>query len=65
MPLTPLDELLPTGSVPVFGLLCIHRHEGHAMPGPVPDAPFGTFLPEIVMTARACQNVEFCAQPHV
>lgn len=28
-------------------LLHIHRHEGHAMPGPVPDTPFGTFLLEI------------------
>lgn len=32
-------------------LLHIHRHEGHAMPGPVPDTPFGTFLLEIA-TAR-------------
>ena len=65
MPITLLDELPPTGSVPVFGLLHIHRHEGHAMPGPVPDAPFGTFLPEIATVARACQSGEFCAQPLV
>ena len=51
MPLTLLDELPPTGSVPVFGLLHIHRHEGHAMTGPVPDAPFGTFSPEIATVA--------------
>ena len=30
MPLTLLDELPPAGSVPVLGLLRIHRHEGHA-----------------------------------
>jgi hypothetical protein len=35
MPFTLLDELPPAGSVPVFGLLHIHRHEGHAMPAPV------------------------------
>jgi len=30
MPLTLLDEMSPTGSVPGLGLLHIHRHEGHA-----------------------------------
>ena len=30
MPLTLLDELPPAGSVPVLGLLGIHRHESHA-----------------------------------
>jgi hypothetical protein len=40
VPLTLLDELPSTGSIPVFGLLHIHRHEGHAMPGPAPDTPF-------------------------
>ena len=30
MPLTLLDEVPPAGSVPVLGLLRIHRHEGHA-----------------------------------
>jgi hypothetical protein len=30
MPLTLIDELPPAGSVPVLGLLRIHRHERHA-----------------------------------
>jgi len=32
---------------------------------PVPDAPSGTFLPEIATVAGACQSGEFCAQPLV
>jgi len=42
VPLTLLDELPPAGSVPVLGLLRIHRHGGHAtfapqpLPGPRP-----------------------------
>ena len=35
------------------------------LPGPVPDAPSGTFLPEIATVAGACQSGEFCAQPLV
>ena len=43
MPLTLLDEVPPAGSVPVLGLLRIHRRETKlhgpaALPGPVPDA---------------------------
>src|SRR5207248_393226 len=34
MPLTLLDKLPPAGSVPVLGLLRIHRHEGHATSHP-------------------------------
>jgi hypothetical protein len=30
MPLTLLDKLPPAGSVPVLGLLRVHRHDGHA-----------------------------------
>jgi hypothetical protein len=41
------------------GLLRVYRHKvtlyrQAAMPGPVPDAPFGTF-PAIATVARACQ----------
>jgi hypothetical protein len=62
MPLTLLDELPPTGPVPVFGLLRIHRHKGHAMPGLAPDAPSGTFLPQTATAARAPQSRELCAR---
>jgi hypothetical protein len=35
------------------------------LPGPVPDARFGTFLLEIATIAGASQSGEFCAQPLV
>jgi len=65
---TLLDKLPPAGSVPVLGLLRIHRHEGHATSPPTaagaaPDAPSSTFLLEIATVAGPCQSGEFCAQP--
>jgi hypothetical protein len=45
MPLTLLDELPAAGSVPILGLLRIHRHDDNATLPRI--APFGTFVPEI------------------
>src|SRR6202034_748723 len=70
MPLTLLDEFPPAGSVPVLGLLRIHRHERHAtspatLPGPVPMRRPVRYCWRSRRWAAACQSGEFCAQPLV
>jgi hypothetical protein len=67
---TLLDEVPPAGSVPVLGLLRIHRHDGHAREArnhawTGADEPFGTFVLEVTTIARAYQSGEFSAQPLV
>jgi hypothetical protein len=73
MTLTLLDEVPPAGPVPVLGLLRIHGHETKlhgpaALPGPVPDAPFATFVLEIARSrahARARSSVHAAALPRL
>ena len=67
MPLMLLDELSPAGSVPVLGLLRIHRHEGHATSSRNPAwsgarCAVRYVRAEIATVARGCQSGHLCVQ---